>query len=166
MPTSPSPSTKRLTEKLQEKIADGNYKIGCLIVSQKSKKITLKDGKIQKEEIAVCSRKINLSSIRNDMCHQQKKYMRLRPDTYLDPLSREEVIQQLKTINEFNSFDCNTDTQVLKKRLKMHERTRHLIFWHQDHHIQAILIFLLWCLAFMIQLCLLLTRSTLNQKTP
>ena len=46
MPT--SPSTKRVTEKLHEEIADGYYTIGCLIVPQKFEKITLKDGKIQK----------------------------------------------------------------------------------------------------------------------
>ena len=78
----------------------------------------------------MCDRKISLLSIRNDMYHQQKKYMRLKPDIYFDTLSREEVIHQLKTINEFNSFDCDADTQVLKKRLHMYERTRHLIFWH------------------------------------
>ena len=90
MPT--SPSTKRVTEKLHEKIADGYYKIGCLIVPQKFEKITLKDEKIQKEEIEVCGRNISLLTIRNDMYHQQKKYMRLRPDTYFDTLSREDVI--------------------------------------------------------------------------
>ena len=31
---STSSSTKRVTETLHEKIADGHYKIGCLIVSQ------------------------------------------------------------------------------------------------------------------------------------
>ena len=61
MPT--SPSTKTVTENLQEKIADGYYKIGCLIVPQKFEKVTLKDGKIQNEEIEVCGRKINLLSI-------------------------------------------------------------------------------------------------------
>ena len=44
--------------------------------------------------------------------------MRLRPNTYFDTLSREGVIHQLKMINEFNNFDCDADTQVLKKRLK------------------------------------------------
>ena len=48
-------------------------------------------------------RKINLLSIRNDMYHQQKKYMQLRPHIYFDTLSRKEVIHPLKTINEFNS---------------------------------------------------------------
>ena len=56
MPT--FPYTKRVTERLHEKIADGHYKIGCLIVPQKFLKITLKDGEIQKEEIEVCGRKL------------------------------------------------------------------------------------------------------------
>ena len=62
-----SPSTKRVTEKVHEKIADGYYKTGCLIVSQKFEKNTLKDEKTEKEEIEVCGRKISLLSIRNDM---------------------------------------------------------------------------------------------------
>ena len=45
MPT--SPSTKRVTEKLNEKISDGYYKIGCFIFPQKFEKITLQNGKTQ-----------------------------------------------------------------------------------------------------------------------
>ena len=56
--------------------------------------------------------------------------MWLRPDTHFDIPSREEVIHQLKKINEFSSFDCDADTEMLKKRLKMYESTRHFIFWH------------------------------------
>ena len=67
MPT--SPSTKRITENLHEKIADGHYRIGCLIVPQKFERITLKDGKIQKEEIEMCGIKLNLFNIRNYMYH-------------------------------------------------------------------------------------------------
>ena len=85
----------------------------------------------------MCDRKISLLSIRNDMYHQQKKYMRLKPDIYFDTLSREEVIHQLKTINEFNSFSCDAGTQVLKKRLKMYERTHHLIFWNDGSSLSS-----------------------------
>ena len=58
--------------------------------------------------------------------------MRLRPDTYFDTLSREELIHQLKTSNQLNSFDCDADTQVLNKQLKMYERTCHLTFRHDE----------------------------------
>ena len=85
----------------------------------------------------MCGRKINLLSIRNDTYHQQKNHMRLRPDIHFDTLSREEVIHQLKTINEFNSLDCDADTQVLTQRLKMYERTLHLIFWHDGSSISS-----------------------------
>ena len=47
------------------------------------KKSALKDGNIQKEEIEVCGRKINLLSIRKEMYHQDKKYMQLRPNISL-----------------------------------------------------------------------------------
>ena len=81
------------------------------------------------------------------MYHQQKKYLRLRPYTYFGTLSREEVIHQLKTINEFNSFDCDAYTQVLKKRLRMYEHTRHLIFWQDGSSLSShshILIMVSW----------------------
>ena len=44
---------------------------------------------------------------------------------YFDTLSRDEAIHQLKTVKQFNSLDCDADNQVLKKRLKIYERTRH-----------------------------------------
>ena len=47
------------------------------------KKSALKDGNIQKEEIEVCGRKINLLSIRKEMYYQDKKYMQLRPNISL-----------------------------------------------------------------------------------
>ena len=53
-----SPSTKRVTGNLHEKIADGHYRVGCLIVPPKFEKITLKDGKIQKEVIEVAEKLI------------------------------------------------------------------------------------------------------------
>ena len=48
---STSSSTKRVTETLHEKIADGHYKIGCLIVSQIFNKKTQQNKTKQKEEI-------------------------------------------------------------------------------------------------------------------
>ena len=63
--------------------------------------------------------------------------MRPRPDIYFHTLSREEVIHQRKKINEFNSLDCDADTQVLKKLLKIYERTRHLIFWHDGSSLSS-----------------------------
>ena len=63
--------------------------------------------------------------------------MRLRSDVYFDTLSREEVIHQLKTINEFISLNCDSDTQMLKKWLKMYECTCHLIFWHDGSSLSS-----------------------------
>ena len=57
---------------------------------------------------------------------------------YFDTLSREEAIHQLKTVKQFNSLDCDADNQVLKKRLKMYERTRHLVFWHDGSSLSRV----------------------------
>ena len=40
------PSTKKITEKLKEKIKDGTYKIGDLIVPPKFEKISLREEKL------------------------------------------------------------------------------------------------------------------------
>ena len=47
------PSTKEVTEKLKEKIKDGTYKIGDLIVPQKFEKTSLREETQIKEEILV-----------------------------------------------------------------------------------------------------------------
>ena len=47
------PSTKEVTKKLKEKIKDGTYKIGDLIVPQKFEKISLREETQIKEEILV-----------------------------------------------------------------------------------------------------------------
>ena len=81
MPT--STSTKRVTEKLHEKIVYEYLKLVVLKFLKNAKKSALKDGNMQKEEIEVCGRKINLLSIRKEMYHQEKKYMQLRPNISL-----------------------------------------------------------------------------------
>ena len=53
-----SPSTKRVTESLHEKIADGHYKVGCLIVPTKFEKITLKMGKYKKWKLKCVAEKL------------------------------------------------------------------------------------------------------------
>ena len=56
MPT--STSTKRMTEKLHEKIVYEYLKLVALKFLKNVKKSALKDGNIQEKEIEVCSRKL------------------------------------------------------------------------------------------------------------
>ena len=56
MPT--STSTKRMTEKLHEKIVYEYLKLVALKFLKNAKKSALKDGNIQKKEIEVCGRKL------------------------------------------------------------------------------------------------------------
>ena len=41
-----------------------------------------------------CGRKIDLLNMRSDMYNQQKKYARLKPDTYYSNLSNKESINE------------------------------------------------------------------------
>ena len=123
-------STKNVTEQLKGKIADGTYRIGSLIISQRFEETVLKNGKIYKKEVHVSGKKIDLESICIDMYNQHKKIMRLRSDNDYSKLSREDTIKQLRRINEFDITDIDKNTDILKNKLKKFERTCNLIFWH------------------------------------
>ena len=75
------PSTKKVTEKLREKIKDGTNKIGDLIVPQKFEKISLREETLIKEEILVSGRKILMCDIRKEMLLKNKVIRKLYCDT-------------------------------------------------------------------------------------
>ena len=89
----------------------------------------LQSGKINKEEVNVSGRKIDLESICN-MHNQRQKFMRLRSNNDHSKLSGENTIKQLCRINEFGFTDIDKNTDILKNKSKKFERTRNLIFWH------------------------------------
>ena len=70
------PSTKKVTEKLKEKIKDGTYKIRDLIVPQKFRKVSLREETLIKE-ILVSGRKIPLCDIRKEMLLKHKVFRTL-----------------------------------------------------------------------------------------
>ena len=121
-------STKHVAEQLKEKIADGTYRIGSLIIPQKFEKYVLHIDRIYKEEVHVSRRKIDLESIPIDIYNQHKKFMRLRSDNDYSKVSKKDTIKQLHRINEFDVTDIHKNTDILKNKLKNFERTRNLMF--------------------------------------
>ena len=89
----------------------------------------MKNSKITKKIIATNGRKIPLKEIRKDMLNEHAKYMRLRSDREFSNLSKEDIITDLKRLNEYKESENRTSNDLLDQ-LKVFERTRHMMFWH------------------------------------
>ena len=66
-------------------------------------------------------------------------------DEEYDAMSRDEIILDLRRINEYEISAINTNTTLLLERLKGFERKRHLCVWHgispicnHSHHLITI----------------------------
>ena len=114
----------KLKEILAEKIINGQYTIGELVVPKNYKKLVLKDGNIQSETFTLESRKISLASIRYKMAQKHERYMRCYSG---DSLHIDEIILYLMKINEFISTDSE---DMMRKKFKSFQQTRHLQLWH------------------------------------
>lgn len=125
-------TVQKLKEILGQKIMNGEYTIGELVVPKKFKKMVLKNGNIENETFTVESRKISLTSIRRRMVEKHEKYMRCQNG---DSLPIDKIIIYLKKINEF----ILTDTEdTMRRKFTSFQLTRHLQLWHDasslDNH--------------------------------
>ena len=73
-------TNENIKKKLKEKIKDGSYLIGNLIVPQSFERVILRDNTIIVDEVVVHSRKIPMTEIRKKMFKDHNPYMRLRSD--------------------------------------------------------------------------------------
>ena len=75
----------------------GKYEIGELVVPIKFSKLTVKDGKLIREEFTVEGRKSPLDVIRKNLYKRNKPYYRIQAND-VDNWSSESCIQYLKSI--------------------------------------------------------------------
>ena len=115
---------------MKEELIKGTYTIEELIVPQKFYKLVLVDNKVVIEEVIVSGRKIPLYDIRKSLLQEQKIYMRLCSNEEFQKLTREEIILNLKSINEFEISEEKLDTEILLNKLINYERCRNLMMWH------------------------------------
>ena len=66
-------SNEEVTERLREKIKNGEYTIGELIVPQKFIKTTLCGNRIENEEVEISGRKIDITYIRKKLLKKKWK---------------------------------------------------------------------------------------------
>ena len=111
-------SNEEVTERLREKIKNGEYTIGELIVSQTFIKTTLCGDRIEKDEVEISGRKIDITYIRKKLLEKKEKFMRKRSDEVFDNMGRESIIENLEKLNEVQSSGLNLETNYLRNRLK------------------------------------------------
>jgi hypothetical protein len=94
---------------------------------QYEKLVLTKDLEIKKVEFFTQGRKTTLTEVREKMLKKQSKYLRATTDTQYDDMTRYEIIDRLKELNEVTGIG-DEDEQMMQK-LKSLERTRHLFVW-------------------------------------
>ena len=123
-------STEEINKQLNEKIEQGIYKLGELIIPQVYEKVTLQNNKLTTQEIEIRGRRVNLLDIRRDMFEKHKKFMKLHSNEQIENLSQTDVVNLLRKIHEYTEDDDKETLGELRSRLKKIQRTRNLMFWH------------------------------------
>ena len=123
-------TNEKVKQNLTEKILDGTYTAGDLIVPQKFRKISCKDGEPNVEEFTVSGRKISLELIRKKHYIKYEKYYRLFSEDDVNNFTRGDLVRELDRINELKDEYLNLETACLMDKFKSFNGTRNLQFWH------------------------------------
>ena len=102
-------SNEEVTERLREKIKNGEHTIGKLILPKKIIKTTLCGNRIENVEVEISGRKMDITYIRTKLIDKNEKLMRKRSDEVFDNMARESIIENLQKLNEVQSSGLNLE---------------------------------------------------------
>ena len=118
---------------MEKMVASGDIDIGVNVVEKLIKKNVLtKSGEVVERITMVSGRKHPLDKLRVKLFKRTKKYMRLTSDSDFEKLSHDELVQKLMFIGEFDGTQSDHD---MRGKLKLYERTRRLMMWHDGSSI-------------------------------
>ena len=123
---------KEVNESIKQRVNDGIYSVGELIVPKQYSKVTLTQyGQFKTELFQVEGRKIPLHDIRQKLLTKQQELglLRAKQQSEYNVMPIEDVTSRLATLNELNS---TATEQELRARLQTLETTRYLTCW-SDH---------------------------------
>ena len=81
-------------------------------------KTTLCGNRIEKEEVEISGRKIDITCILKKLLEKDEKFMWKRFDEVFDNMDTESIIENLQGLNEVQSSDLNLETNDLRNKLK------------------------------------------------
>ena len=88
------PTNEQIVSQLKEKIVDGTYNIGQLIVPRSYENNVLINDKLVKEITTTEGRNMDLLDTRKNMLKKQEKYMKLRTDDELSLSTKDNIFQE------------------------------------------------------------------------
>ena len=132
----PMPCKSATIRNPKKKIANGEYRLGEIVVPKSYQKLALdSNGTIKKECFTVSDRKIPSVEIRKNLLakHEEMGLVRDHSEAHYEAMTYEELETHLKEIGEFKEQpDSETTREKLVDSLKHWEGTRHLMIW-SDH---------------------------------
>ena len=123
-------TNEQISMKLKEEILEGKYSIGELIVPCVFKKCFVTQEGLKWEEFAVEGRKNSLKFLREKFFSTHKALYRIKNDSEVDDMSRQEIMDYFIKIQEYDEGFINASTAFLKNKLKSFQRRRHISMWH------------------------------------
>ena len=88
------PTNEQTVSQLKEKIVDGTYNIGQLIVPRSYENNVLINDKLVKKTTTTEGRNMDLLDTRKNMLKKQEKYMKLRTDDELSLSTKDNIFQE------------------------------------------------------------------------
>ena len=88
------PTNEQIVSQLKEKIVDGTYNIGQLIVPRSYENNVLINDKLVKKTTTTEGRNMDLLDTRKNMLKKQEKYMKLRTDDELSLSTKDNIFQE------------------------------------------------------------------------
>ena len=88
------PTNEQIVSQLKEKIVDGTYNIGQLIVPRSYENNVLINDKLVKEITTTEGRNMDLLDTRKNMLKKQEKYMKLRTDDEFSLSTKDNIFQE------------------------------------------------------------------------
>ena len=124
------PCMEQTLKELYNDITNGKYEIGEQVAAIKFKKSSSIDGKLVWDEFTLEGRKNPLHVIRKKLYENHKDYYRIKSDSEVDLMSKEDCKNYLQYINEYKVTLDEANESSLQEKVKYFQRRRHLSVWH------------------------------------
>ena len=125
-----TPTVTKLKEQREAMIERGELHVGIPCATNSLTRTTVKQNKVVQEVRELKGRKIPLFHLRQKLLEQQLQFMRCETDAQLNERTHSELLEQLRKFNIEHDSECTT--QQLQEKLKQVQRSRHLLFWHDQ----------------------------------
>ena len=112
-------SNEEVTERLREKNKKQRIYHRRINCSSKIYQTTLYGNRIEKEEVEISGRIIDVTYIRKKLLEKNKKFMRKRSDEVLDNMDRESITENLQKLKEVQSSGLDLETNSLQNKVSL-----------------------------------------------